>query len=65
MNLFNEDHYHTQSYWNSRHYRFYRDSRQVFGVRFQVEKPSHDWLWAVAGLIVGIVAVLAFAAKMS
>lgn len=29
--------------------RFYRDSRHAFGdgQRFEVEKPSHDWLWGL------------------
>ncbi len=44
---------------------FHRDSRHAFGHRFSVEKPSRDWLWAVAGLISAIAAVLIFAVRVS
>jgi hypothetical protein len=43
----------------------YRDSRHAFGHRWQPEKPSHDWIWAVAGLVAGVVAILAFAARLA
>lgn len=42
------------------HFRFYRDSREAFGVRFQVEKPSRDWLWFAASvaLVIAVAMVL-------
>jgi len=30
---------------------FHRDSRQAFGHRFQVERPSRDWLWMVGAVV--------------
>lgn len=37
---------------------FYRDSRQAFGVRFQVEKRTYEWLWCAAGIFCGVVSVV-------
>lgn len=46
-------------------YRFYRDSRHAFGVRFQVEKPSRDWLWMIPALIVSVLAVVVMLSKVA
>lgn len=42
--------------------RFHRDSRYAFGDnrRFEVEKPSHDWLWGLGLSIVAIVILAAW-----
>ena len=42
-----------------------RDSRQVYGHRFSVDKSNNDWLWTVAGFVVAVVIVAAFLAKLS
>ena len=44
---------------------FYRDSRDAFGVRFEVEKPNRDWLWMIPALIVSILAVVVMMAKVA
>ena len=36
--------------FQEQHGRFYRDSRDAFGHRFYVEKPSRDWPYILASL---------------
>lgn len=43
---------------------FHRDSRRAFGHRFQVERPSRDWIWGVASLTAACFAVVLMAGQI-
>jgi hypothetical protein len=44
--------------------RFPRDSRHVYGHRFQVEKRDRDWMWGVAGLAAFCLAIVIMAGQL-
>lgn len=44
--------------------RFFRDSRDAFGTRFQVEKPNRDWMWTLASVVLLAVAVVLMAGRL-
>lgn len=44
--------------------RFPRDSRHVYGHRFQVERPSRDWLWAAVALTAACLAIVVMAGQL-
>lgn len=43
-----------QDSWHGPCYRFCRDSREAFGVRFYEEKPNRDWMWIVPSFVVTV-----------
>lgn len=38
--------------YHPHNFTFPRDSRHIFGSRFQVEKPSRDWMYLIAAAAV-------------